>query len=189
MQLARSTHLADGLVTISHHWNNFLWPLVVTNSVKTRPLTGKLGIFGAPESGVDGSDTGELGKLFRYEVFKVLKAEGKINDVIIENMMNWPQTRRAYASESATADLTSIAGMRFGFTIKRVGKSGTRTLSAVGGLSEPPFPKRAWHMLRHRIHPMGLQKLFICQRMLRQPKHLMPPYQVRGRLWIGSPNW
>jgi hypothetical protein len=28
-------------------------------------------------------------ELFRYEVFKMLKAEGKITDVIIENMMNW----------------------------------------------------------------------------------------------------
>ena len=26
---------------------------------------------------------------FRHEVFKMLKAEGKINDVVIENMMNW----------------------------------------------------------------------------------------------------
>ena len=34
-------------------------------------------------------DTGELEKLFRYEVFKMLKAEGKINEFIIENMMNW----------------------------------------------------------------------------------------------------
>jgi hypothetical protein len=38
-------------------------------------------------------DTGELEKLFRYEVFKMLKAEGKINDVVIENMMNWPPAR------------------------------------------------------------------------------------------------
>jgi sn-glycerol 3-phosphate transport system permease protein len=53
--LARPTYLAYGLVSISHHWNNFLWPLVVSNSVKTRPLTVGLGIFGAPESGVDWS--------------------------------------------------------------------------------------------------------------------------------------
>ena len=33
-------------------------------------------------------DTVELEKLFRYEVFKMLKSEGKINDVVIENMMN-----------------------------------------------------------------------------------------------------
>lgn len=53
--LARPTYLAFGLVSISHHWNNFLWPLVITNSVETRPLTVGLGIFGAPESGVDWS--------------------------------------------------------------------------------------------------------------------------------------
>ncbi len=34
-------------------------------------------------------DTGELEELFRYEVFKLLKAEGKINDAVIENMMAW----------------------------------------------------------------------------------------------------
>jgi hypothetical protein len=34
-------------------------------------------------------------KLFRYEVFKMHNSEGKINDVIIENMMNWPPARRA----------------------------------------------------------------------------------------------
>jgi sn-glycerol 3-phosphate transport system permease protein len=53
--LARPTYIAYGLVSISHHWNNFLWPLVITNSVETRPLTVGLGIFGAPESGVDWS--------------------------------------------------------------------------------------------------------------------------------------
>ncbi len=34
-------------------------------------------------------DTGALEKLFRYEVFEMLKAEGKITGAIIENMMNW----------------------------------------------------------------------------------------------------
>jgi sn-glycerol 3-phosphate transport system permease protein len=53
--LARPTYLAYGLVSVSYHWNNFLWPLVVTNSVETRPLTVGLAIFGAPESGVDWS--------------------------------------------------------------------------------------------------------------------------------------
>jgi sn-glycerol 3-phosphate transport system permease protein len=51
--LARPTYLAYGLVSVSYHWNNFLWPLVITNSVHTRPLTVGLAIFGAPESGVD----------------------------------------------------------------------------------------------------------------------------------------
>ncbi len=53
--LARPTYVAYGLVSISYHWNNFLWPLVITNSVETRPLTVGLAIFGAPESGVDWS--------------------------------------------------------------------------------------------------------------------------------------
>ena len=51
--LARPTYLAYGLVSVSYHWNNFLWPLVITNTVATRPLTVGLAIFGAPESGVD----------------------------------------------------------------------------------------------------------------------------------------
>ncbi len=53
--LARPTYLAYGLVSVSYHWNNFLWPLIITNSVTTRPLTVGLAIFGAPESGVDWS--------------------------------------------------------------------------------------------------------------------------------------
>ena len=50
---ARPIYVAYGLVSISHHWNNFLWPLVITSSVETRPLTVGLSIFGAPEAGVN----------------------------------------------------------------------------------------------------------------------------------------
>ena len=50
--LARPTLVAYALVSISHHWNNFLWPLIVTNSPEVRPITVGLAIFGAPESGV-----------------------------------------------------------------------------------------------------------------------------------------
>jgi sn-glycerol 3-phosphate transport system permease protein len=53
--LAKPTYVAYGLVSISYHWNNFLWPLIITNSVETRPLTVGLAIFGAPESGVEWS--------------------------------------------------------------------------------------------------------------------------------------
>jgi hypothetical protein len=31
----------------------------------------------------------DLEDLFRYEVFKMLKAEGKITDAVIENMLSW----------------------------------------------------------------------------------------------------
>ena len=53
--LARPTYIAYGLVSVSYHWNNFLWPLVITNSVDTRPVTVGLAVFGAPESGVNWS--------------------------------------------------------------------------------------------------------------------------------------
>lgn len=51
--LAKPTYIAYALVSVSTHWNNFLWPLIVTNSEDTRPLTVGLSIFGAPENGVD----------------------------------------------------------------------------------------------------------------------------------------
>jgi sn-glycerol 3-phosphate transport system permease protein len=51
--LGKPTYIAYGLVSVSHHWNNFLWPLVITNSAHVRPLTVGLAIFGAPESGVN----------------------------------------------------------------------------------------------------------------------------------------
>ncbi|WP_209424985.1 carbohydrate ABC transporter permease [Pararhodobacter sp. SW119] len=50
---ARPTYLAYALVSVSTHWNNFLWPLIVTNSESTRPLTVGLSLFAAPESGVN----------------------------------------------------------------------------------------------------------------------------------------
>lgn len=65
-------------------------------------------------------DAGELEKLFGHEVFKMLKAEGKINDVVIENMMNWPPARRTYASESATADSMCIAAKPSGPIMQKV---------------------------------------------------------------------
>lgn len=53
--LAMPTYIAYGLVTVSYHWNNFLWPLVVTNSVETRPITVGLQVFATVEQGVDWS--------------------------------------------------------------------------------------------------------------------------------------
>ena len=53
--LARPTYVAYGLVSVSYHWNNFLWPLVVTNSVRTRPLTVGLAVFASTDQGVDWS--------------------------------------------------------------------------------------------------------------------------------------
>ena len=53
--LAKPTYVAYGLVTVSYHWNNFLWPLVVTNSVETRPITVGLQVFATIEQGIDWS--------------------------------------------------------------------------------------------------------------------------------------
>ena len=53
--LAKPVYIAYGLVSVSYHWNNFLWPLIVTNSVETRPLTVGLSIFSSTDRGVDWS--------------------------------------------------------------------------------------------------------------------------------------
>jgi len=51
--LARPTYLAYGLVMVAYHWNNFLWPLIITNSVTTRPITVGLQVFSTVEQGID----------------------------------------------------------------------------------------------------------------------------------------
>ena len=53
--LAKPVYVAYGLVSVSYHWNNFLWPLIVTNSVNSRPLTVGLQIFSSGDQGVDWS--------------------------------------------------------------------------------------------------------------------------------------
>jgi sn-glycerol 3-phosphate transport system permease protein len=53
--LAKPVYLAYGLVSVSYHWNNFLWPLIITNSVETRPVTVGLSVFAAIDSGIEWS--------------------------------------------------------------------------------------------------------------------------------------
>ena len=53
--LAKPTYIAYGLVSISYHWNNFLWPLIITNSVESRPVTVGLQVFSATDQGIDWS--------------------------------------------------------------------------------------------------------------------------------------
>lgn len=53
--LAKPIYLAFGLVSVSTHWNNFLWPLIITNSVESRPLTVGLQVFSSTDQGVDWS--------------------------------------------------------------------------------------------------------------------------------------
>ena len=53
--LAKPVYLAYALVSVSYHWNNFLWPLIVTNSVEARPLTVGLQVFASSDQGIDWS--------------------------------------------------------------------------------------------------------------------------------------
>jgi sn-glycerol 3-phosphate transport system permease protein len=53
--LARPVYTAFALVSVSFHWNNFLWPLIITNSVEARPLTVGLQVFSSVDQGVDWS--------------------------------------------------------------------------------------------------------------------------------------
>jgi len=49
--LALPGYLAFGLVSLTYHWNEFFWPLVVTESTKARTLTLGLGIFAQTAEG------------------------------------------------------------------------------------------------------------------------------------------
>lgn len=51
--LCRPTIIAFALVSISSHWTNFLWPLVITRTESARPITVGIVRFLAPESGID----------------------------------------------------------------------------------------------------------------------------------------
>jgi sn-glycerol 3-phosphate transport system permease protein len=53
--LAKPVYIAYALVSVSYHWNNFLWPIIVTNTVNSRPLTVGLQIFSSGDQGIDWS--------------------------------------------------------------------------------------------------------------------------------------
>ena len=53
--LAKPVYTAFALVSVSFHWNNFLWPVIITNSVSARPLTVGLQVFSSGDQGVDWS--------------------------------------------------------------------------------------------------------------------------------------
>lgn len=41
----KASYLAFAICSVSTHWNNFLWPMIVVNSVGKRPLTMGLALF------------------------------------------------------------------------------------------------------------------------------------------------
>ncbi len=58
MPSSKTAYISFGLVSVSYHWNNFLWPLIVTNSVENRPLTVGMAVFAkANETGAQWATT------------------------------------------------------------------------------------------------------------------------------------
>jgi len=51
--LAKPTLIAHALISVVTHWNDFYWPLVVTDSPAVRTLTIGLAMFVQQESGAD----------------------------------------------------------------------------------------------------------------------------------------
>ena len=49
---AKIAYISFGLVSVSYHWNNFLWPLIVTNSPSNRTLTVGLALFAKSKEAV-----------------------------------------------------------------------------------------------------------------------------------------
>lgn len=49
---AKTAYISFGLVSVSYHWNNFLWPLIVTNSPENRTLTVGLALFAKSKEAV-----------------------------------------------------------------------------------------------------------------------------------------
>lgn len=53
LPLAKPTVIAFSLISVVTHWNDFLWPLIVTDSPAVRTLTIGLAMFVQQESGAD----------------------------------------------------------------------------------------------------------------------------------------
>lgn len=55
--LLKPAYIAFGMISVSYQWNNFLWPLVMTDTVENRPLSLGLAMFAMSyETGAQWSD-------------------------------------------------------------------------------------------------------------------------------------
>ncbi len=50
--VTRSSIAAFALISISSHWNSFLWPLIITRSPEARPVTVGIARYLAPDTGL-----------------------------------------------------------------------------------------------------------------------------------------
>lgn len=53
LPLSKPTIMVFSLISVATHWNDYLWPLIITDSDKVRTLTIGLGMFVQHESGAD----------------------------------------------------------------------------------------------------------------------------------------
>ena len=51
--VARPSIAAFAIMSISSHWNNFLWPLIITRSPEARPVTVGIARYLSPDTGID----------------------------------------------------------------------------------------------------------------------------------------
>ncbi|GAA0367632.1 carbohydrate ABC transporter permease [Bacillus horti] len=69
---AKPTYIAFALVSISTHWSNFMWPLIVTDTVNSRPLTVGMALFA--QSYETGAQWGTVTAATIMVIFPVLLA-------------------------------------------------------------------------------------------------------------------
>ena len=62
--LARPAFIAFGIVSVTSHWNEFIWPLMVINSPENRPLTVGLSAFTRGQEGAQAWGVIAAGTLF-----------------------------------------------------------------------------------------------------------------------------
>lgn len=53
LPLSKPTLIVFSLISVATHWNDYLWPLIITNSDSVRTATIGLGMFAQSESGAD----------------------------------------------------------------------------------------------------------------------------------------
>ena len=53
LPLSKPTLVTFSLISVATHWNDYLWPLIITDTERVRTLTIGLGMFVQQESGAD----------------------------------------------------------------------------------------------------------------------------------------
>jgi sn-glycerol 3-phosphate transport system permease protein len=86
MHSAKPTYVAFALISISTHWNNFMWPLIVTNSVESRPLTVGIAIFA--QSFETGAQWGTVTAATILVIFPLLLAFFLFQRQFVESFMH-----------------------------------------------------------------------------------------------------